>query len=767
MSDAQSQFNTVSHWGAYTATVRDGRVVEVTQFAKDPNPSPMIEALPAALHDKSRILYPVVRKGFLEDREASDRTRRGVDPFVRVSWDQALDLVAEELERVRSSHGNDAIYGCSGWSSAGQFHHAETQLKRFLNAAGGFVDQVTNYSFGAATVIVPHITGSMEPVQKPTMWPVIVENTGLMVVFGGLAQKNSQVSKGGMGAHSMMEWLRKAKKTGVEFVSISPKRDDMPDFLNADWLAARPNTDTALMLGLAHTLVSEELHDREFLDRYCVGFERFLPYLTGEADGIAKDADWAASITEIDADTIRGLARRMAATRCMVSVSWSVQRADHGEQPYWMAIALAAMLGQIGLPGGGFGFGYGSNNHIGDAVPRIRIPSVPRGRNSVEAFIPVARVTDMLLNPGGEIDFNGRKITFPDIRLIYWCGGNPFHKQQDINRLLLAWQKPETIIIHEPFWTAAARRADIVLPVTTTLERNDIGATNNDRFFIAMQKAVEPVGESRSDFDTFSELSKRLGFQQKFTEDRDEMGWLRHMYDLARQGASRSGHELPSFDAFWEDGHFEFPEAGEPKVLFDAFRENPGANPLKTPSGKLEIFSETIAGFDYDDCPGHPTWIEPGEWLGSEDTGSFPLHLISNAPAHRLHSQLDCGTVSRAAKIGGREPVCMNPSDAEARAIHGGDIVRVFNNRGACLAGAVVSDAIRPGVVQLATGAWYDPVDATAGSLDKHGNPNVLTRDKGASKLTQTCTAQSTLVEIERYKDEAPPISAFEPPNML
>jgi biotin/methionine sulfoxide reductase len=766
MSNGESQFSTLSHWGAYTVTVRGGQVVAIAPFVKDPDPSPIIESLPSALHDKSRILHPMVRKGFLEDRQASDRTKRGADPFVAVSWDEALDLVAEELDRVQSTHGNEAIYGSSGWSSAGQFHHAESQLKRFLNASGGFVDQVTNFSFGAASVIVPRVTGSMEPVLMPTMWPVIVENTRLMVLFGGLPQKNSQVTKDGLGAHSMMEWLRKAKAAGVEFVSISPRRGDMPDFLEAEWLPARPNTDVALMLGLAHTLVAEGLHDSQFLDRYCVGFERFLPYLTGQVDGVPKDAEWAATITEIGADTIRELARRMVATRCMVAASWSVQRSDHGEQPFWMAVALAAMLGQIGLPGGGFGFGYGAMNSIGDAVSRIPVPSLPRGRNSVQAFIPVARVADMLLNPGGQIDFNGQKITYPDIRLIYWCGGNPFHKQQDINRLLRAWQEPETIIIHEPWWTPTARRADIVLPCTTTLERNDIGASASDRFFVAMHKAIEPIGESRSDYDIFSGLSRRLGCHERYTEGRDEMGWLRHIYDVARQGASRAGHELLSFDEFWEKGHLEFPASKDPKVLFDAFRGDPGGSPLKTPSGKIEIYSETIAGFEYDDCPGHPMWMEPIEWLGSQKTDSFPLHLISNAPAHRLHSQLDCGAVSRGAKVGGREPVWMHPRDAEARAIGDGDIVRVFNGRGACLAGAVVTDSIRPGVIQLATGAWYDPMEpGNIGSLDKHGNPNVLTLDKGASKLTQTCAALSALVEIEPFGGEPPPVSAFEPPS--
>ena len=377
----------------------------------------------------------------------------------------------------------------------------------------------------------------------------------------------------------------------------------------------------------------------------------------------------------------------MAAGRTMIAVSSSVQRADHGEQPYWMAIALAALLRQIGLPGGGFGFGYGAINGAGSPRMRVPMPKLPTGKNSVEAFIPVARVTDMLLNPGAPFDFNGQHLTYPDIRLVYWSGGNPFHKQQDINRLLQAWRKPETIVIHETWWPPAASRADIVLPCTTTMERNDIGTSSFDRFWFAMYQAIQPVGESRPDYAIYAELADRLGVKDAFTEGRSEMDWLRHLYEGAREQLAERNLKIPSFDQFWETGHFEFPTPEEPPLLFAAFRADPKSNPLKTPSGKIEIFSETIHGFGYDDCPGHPAWLEPSEWLGSESTQLYPLHLISNQPRVRLHSQLDCGVVSRESKIMGREPVWINPEDADSRGIRDGDVIRLFNARGACLGG--------------------------------------------------------------------------------
>ena len=764
-SGPDGTFMNMSHWGAYRVHVRDDRMVGITPFECDPEPSPLIDGMPDIVHHSCRVAEPTVRKGFLEHGHNSDRTGRGVEPFVPVSWDRALDLVAAELARVKADHGNDSIYAVSGWASAGHFHAAKQQLSRFLNRFGGFVDQVTNYSWGAASVILPHVVGTVEPVGNPTSWPTIIGHTKLMLLFGGVSPKNSQLAKNGVSAHETTRWLQDARDAGIEFVQVSPIKDDMADDLGAVWLPARPNTDVAIMLGLAHTLLAEGLQDNEFLARYCTGFEKFRAYVMGDSDGSAKDADWAAEISGLPAGTMRDLARRMAANRTMISISYSVQRGDHGEQPCWMAVALAAILGDIGLPGGGFGIGYGSNGLVGKPSPEVPQPGLPMGSNRSGDYIPVARIVDALLNPGAAYDFNGERRSYPDIRMIYWCGGNPFHKQQDINRFLRAWQKPETIIIHEPWWTPAARRADIVLPVTTTHERNDIGSAPRERFYIAMQKAVSPVGNARNEYDIYADLAERLGFRDAYTEGRNEMDWLRHMYDVARQKASRKHHEMPDFDTFWEDGYIEFPASKAPSVLFEDFREDPTGAPLKTPSGKIEIFSDTIHSFGYDDCPGHPVWIEPQEWLGANKAASHPLHMLSNQPRHRLHSQMDFGDASQTSKIHGREPVQIHPDDAARHGITDGDIIRIHNDRGACLAGALVTPGIRPGVVCLSTGAWFDPLDAAhIGSLDKHGNPNVLTLDKGTSKLGQCCTAQSTLVEIERYDGDVPPITAYEQP---
>ncbi|MGH6770204.1 MAG: molybdopterin-dependent oxidoreductase [Xanthobacteraceae bacterium] len=759
-----------SHWGAFFADVDGGRVVGVHPFEHDPKPSRLIEAIPDAVHSPTRIAQPMVRQGWLTHGPGHglDHGRgRGREPFVPVSWDKALDLVASEIARVRREHGSESIMGGSqGWASAGLFHEARGQLHRFLAASGGYVDQTMNYSFGAALAFLPHVVGSPQSVVGPlTSWTSIARHAKLMVLFGGANPKNTSVIKGGCAAHSTGQWMQDLASAGVRVINVSPIREDGPDDVRPEWIPIRPNTDTAMLLALTHTLVSEKLHDAAFLASHCSGFERVVPHLMGETDGQPKTADWAAPITGVPADTIRTLARDMAATRTMVTASWSLQRAHHGEQAYWATILLAAALGQIGLPGGGFGFGYGSTAGIGDPPLMFAPPAMEGIPNPVRIAIPAARIADCLLHPGASYDFNGKRGAYPDIRFVYWAGGNPFHHHQDTNKLRRAWERPDTIVVHDPWWTATARHADIVLPATTTLERNDIGASRRDRFVMAMQRAIAPVGQARDDFAIFNGLAERLGCADAFTQGRDEMGWLRHLYERCRHGAGANALALPDFDSFWEKGWLEIPAAGDEYVLFGDFRADPAKHPLRTPSGRIELYSEKIASFGYDDCPPHPAWIEPSEWLGGTLAVRYPLHLISSQPRDRLHSQMDSGPVSAGGKVAGREAISINPDDAKARGIADGDVVRVFNGRGACLAGAIVTDTVSRGVVRLACGAWYDPADDGDAPLCRHGNANVLTRDDGTSKLSQGPSSATALVEVERWTD-APPVHAFVSPRL-
>jgi biotin/methionine sulfoxide reductase len=400
-------------------------------------------------------------------------------------------------------------------------------------------------------------------------------------------------------------------------------------------------------------------------------------------------------------------------------------------------------------------------NEPGLAPLRFRLPALPQGHNPVSTFIPVAAISDMLLHPGQEYDYNGLRLTYPDIRLVYWAGGNPFHHHQNIPRLRRALARPDTIVVHDPYWTAMAKHADIVVPSTTAYERDDFSGSRNDPLLVAMPALARPYAQSRDDYDTFAALAHRLGVGDAFTEGRTARQWLVHLYEKWAAGLDFAA---PSFDQFWADGALRLPTEPGLTLLSD-FRADPHTHRLNTPSGRIEIFSADIDGFGYTDCFGHPAWFEPTEWLGGARAATFPLHLLANQPASRLHSQLDTGALSQQSKVAGREPIRLHPEDAAERGLADGDVVRVFNDRGSCLAGVVIDAGLRPKVVQLSTGAWFDPLDpADPDSMCVHGNPNVLTDDVGTSALARGCTGAHVLVQVEKFTGPLPPVRAHQPP---
>ncbi len=614
---------TAAHWGLYEVLDNADGNPSLKGLDTDPNPSPIgLHMLAASRDTNVRITKPAVRAGWLQRYRAHGSPvalentitpPRGSDTFVEVSWDEALDMVASELQRVRQQHGNSSIFGGSyGWSSAGRFHHAQSQVHRFLNATGGYVAHRDSYSLGAGRVIMPYIVATMdELIAQHTSWDQIVEHTELFISFGGIPEKSAQVSPGGAGDHLVKTSLEAAQKNGVEFVNISPTRCSMDTGGPHTWLPVRPSTDTALMLALAHWLYDNKQHNQDFLDRYTVGFDTFSAYLTGQSDGIPKTPAWAETITGIAQEDIISLASKMASKRTMLNATWSLQRADYGEQPFWMLVTLACMLGQIGLPGGGFGLGYGSANTQGSNAPLFPGPTLSQGQNSVQDFIPVARIADMLMNPGATFSYRGSQYEYPDIRLVYWAGGNPFHHHQDLNRLVQAWQRPDTIIVHEAYWTPTARHADIVLPATTTFERDDIAYSKRERYMAFMSQLYEPMGESKDDYTIFSLIAEKMDIGEKFTEGRSSSQWLRLLYDNSREKAAAVGVSLPDYDTLRQQGLVDLHAAGTPAPInmLEDFRHDPDKNPLKTASGRIEIFCSTIEEYKLSDCPGHPTWF--------------------------------------------------------------------------------------------------------------------------------------------------------------
>jgi biotin/methionine sulfoxide reductase len=332
-----------AHWGAFTLLVDDGKIVGVEPFELDPAPSPIIHAVKDWMDPSHRIGSPMVREGWLKDRENSDRRGRGRERFVPVSWDEAARLVAGEIDRVRQQHGNDSIFaGSYGWTSAGRFHHAQSQVKRLLNLVGGYTGHRDTYSYGAGAVIARHVMGNdADYLGLGTSLDAVATHAEVVMIFGGLTPRTAQSEAGGVARHNLETHLRKLAERKARVVLVSPRRDDTPEWLNADWWPIIPGTDAALLIGIAGEVYAQGRHDADFLARCCSGADEFLAYLGGESDGIVKNADWAASITGIDAARIRQLVPDLCSRRSFITQSWSLQRAVHGEQPWWAGVGPA------------------------------------------------------------------------------------------------------------------------------------------------------------------------------------------------------------------------------------------------------------------------------------------------------------------------------------------------------------------------------------------------------------------------------------------
>lgn len=750
-----------THLGAFRAYMKNGRFVNLKTLQCDKEPPDFLQAMRQWVYADNRIKYPCVRKSYLNGSD--NRHLRGCEEFVRVSWEQALDLAAAALDKTRREYGNEAIFRTTyaTWSHPGKVHQPASLQGRMLGLLGGFSDTVGDYSAGAATQIMPYVTGELEVYSQQTTRDVISANTKLIIMWGTDPFKTEKIDNN-IPTHTSNEWFRQMKKKGVKFISIDPTRNHTAQALGCEWVPIKASTDVAMILGMCYVLYEEKLYNKDFIDKYTVGFNSFLKYLLGREDGVKKDAEWAHKKCGVPADKIKQIARAAVSTRTILTASWACQRIQYGEQFHWSLVVLASMIGQIGLPGGGMAL----NMHYSGACSAFTGAGVPsslsQGRNPVSTIIPASRLADTLLNPGKTIDYNGRKLTYPNVKLLYSAGVTPIGHHADVNKIVAGFRAVDAVITHEPWWTPTAKFSDIVLPTTTSFERNDIsyGSTFGVEFIWAMKRLIKPMFEAKDDFEIFRELSKRFGFEKRFTGGKTPTEWLKWSYKKTRSSVD--------FNTFWNRGyvHYNAPEKNRMYVRYADFRANPQKNHLMTPSGRIEIFSEKIASFGYKDCVGHPVWLEPDEG-GSVRSKKYPFQLMTPHPYSRLHSQLDNTEFSLKSKVNGREPVYMNPADAKKINVKNGDVVEVFNQRGTILAGVVITGNIVRGVAAVAEGAWYAPEDPKLkNSRCVSGQVNVLTSDRPSSRLSQGMSANTCAVGIRKAKGKLPRNTAYDPPRI-
>ena len=773
-----------SHWGAFRARILGGEVSEVVPFPHDKYPTKMLDGIKGMIYNPSRVRYPMVRLDWLTRSKNWNKTR-GDNRFVRVTWDQALDLFYNELERVQKTYGPSALLGGqTGWRQTGQFHSCTTHMQRALAMHGQFVKKIGDYSTGAGQTILPYILGSTEVYAQQTSWSLVLKHAKQIIIWSNDPLKNAQVGWQ-CPTHDVYEYFAELKKKvasgEIEVISVDPVKSQTQNYLGCKQLYIHPQTDVPFMLAIAHTLYKEALYNKEFVDLYCIGFEDFIQYVMGKTkDNIEKTPEWASEICGIPSEKIREFSRMLARSRTQIMFGWCIQRQQHGEQPYWMGAVIASMLGDIGLPGGGVSYAHHYSG-IGEPATGASGPGgFPRNLDAgmsalhegdfkgYASTIPVARWIEAIEEPGKIINYNGNKVKLPPIKMVVVSGNNPWNHHQDHNRMKKAYYNIETAITIDYAWTASCRFSDIVLPACTQFERNDIDlyGAYSATGLLAMHKLVDPLYQSRTDFEIFKGLTARFGDKKdkEFSQDRSEMDWIKKLYNECVI-ANKGNFEMPDFNTFWKEGYISFGE-GSTYVRHALFREDPELNPLGTPSGFIEISSRKIGSFGYKYCQEHPMWFEKHERShGGPGSDKFPFWLQSCHPEKRLHSQMCESPALRATyTVKGREPAYLNPEDAKEKGIHQGDLIRVFNDRGQLIAGAVISENYPRGVIRIQEGAWYGPLSSEINAIDTYGDPNTVSLDVGTSELAQACSAYTCIVNYEKFKGTAPNVNVFTGP---
>ncbi|TET75995.1 MAG: dimethyl sulfoxide reductase subunit A [Dehalococcoidia bacterium] len=661
-----------------------------------------------------RILYPLKRVG-----------ERGEGNFERISWDEALEKVANEYKRVKETYGPAAVIYLTTGGDMGQVHNTRTAVRVFSLAGG------CTLMWGIASN-----EGWMFACQATYGYPAGNDHRDLinskLVILWGMNPVNIIDGCGTSYA------LARATEAGTRFIVVDPRFTDTAALVADRWIPIRPGTDAAAMIAMAYVMITEDLHDKRFLDTYTAGFDRFKEYVLGEEDGVPKTPAWAERITNIPAQTIGELAREYATAKpAALLPSKAPGRTAYGEQYHRAAFVLAAMTGNIGIPGGSAGSEISQRGE----TPFPMGPAMRTGGNPVDAASPRRRdalPTAISKGPGLLARLHNSEVIdailkgkaggyYSDYKMVYTANTNYLNQYPNVNKAVKALKSLEFIAIQEQFITPTAKFADIILPTCTFFERNDAvwGAGPHLAY---QRKVIEPLGESRSHLDICTGLAQKLGIADY--SDKTEEEWLEQIMRPA----------VTDYERFKETGVEKF--YLEPSVPFKREIEDPANNPFPTPSGKIEIYSQQLADIENPLIPPIPKYIETWESLNEPLAEKYPLQLISTHFKRRAHSQFDNIPWLRELEP---QAVKINTHDAQARGIKDGDPVRVFNDRGEMIIPAKVTQRIMPSVVDVPEGAWYDPDKQ---GVDRGGCANVLTRDArspGGAFTTNTC-----LVQVEK-----------------
>ncbi len=701
------------------------------------------------INHPDRLKYPMKRVG-----------KRGEGKFERISWDEALDTIAKSLNKTVETYGNESVYiqYCTGLTGGNITRSSPSYslVARLMNCYGGFLNQYGTYSNAQIAEGFKYTYADGGAGNSPSD----LANTKLLVMFGNNPAE-TRMSGGGV-VYNMTEALARSH---ARVIVIDPRYTDTAGGREDEWIPIRPGTDAALVSAIAHVLITENMVDQEFLDKYCVGYdEKTLPegaapnghykaHILGEGpDGIAKTPEWASPITGIPVDRIVKLAREIGTTKpCCIQQGWGPQRHANGEIVSRAIAMLAILTGNVGIRGGNTG--GRENNYV------MPFGAMPLGTNPVKTSIPMFLWTDAIIRgPEMTAKRDGirgvEKLRVP-IKFIWNYAGNTLVNQHsEINRtkeILADDTKCEMIVVVENFMTSSAKYADILLPDAVTAEQMDLlrNTYGGDMGYVIFADAAAKLPfECRPIYDILSGVAERLGIKEKFTEGRSQEEWMRFLYEETKK--KNGNFPMPSFEEFRKQGIIKRKDPAGGMVAFSKFRENPEAAPLKTPSGKIEIYSERLAKIaaswelekdeTIDPLPIHCSTFE-----GWDDPmrSTYPLQFVTYHYKARTHSTYGNIDVLKAAA---RQEIWINPIDAEARGIKSGDMVRVFNARGETRLPAKVTPRIMPGVTAAGQGAWHMP---DAEGIDQNGSVNVVTTQR-PSPLAKGNPQHTNLVDVQK-----------------
>ncbi len=637
---------------------------------------------------KDRLTKPLIRNG-----------PRGSGEFREASWDEALDMVANNLKSIKEKHGMGSILYLGGSGGPrGSLHNPKRLTMRFLNIYGGFVERGNSYSTAASSFATPFVLGT----NRVGFDAGSLEDSDLIILWGANVVDNRFGSE-------LESRIREAKDRGVKVMVIEPRKTRTVKTLGTDWLSVYPGTDSALMLAVLHVLITENLVDKEYINHYCYGFDTLEKHVLGLDDGFPKTPEWAEDVCGTPKDQIIWLARIYGKTHPTALIpGLSIQRTMGGEEAYRLSITLQAVTGNIGVQGGS------SGGYMAVTLPGPRVGAIPIPDNPTNIKIPVYTWPDMVLE--------GKKGGFQsDIKAIINVGGNYLIQGSDVHKNIGAFQKAAFTFCIDRFLTDTARYCDVVLPSTTFLERNDV-VTGGGNYFLYSNKVQSQPEGTRHDYDIFSELADRLGFGDKYIEGKKEEDWLR---EFIAESEVTDIKEFKRKGIHWGEG--------QKRMAFSDFILDPKQHPLNTPSGRIQISSDAYAMTGGKPIPTSRPF---------EVNEKYPLRLVTPKSGFHTHSQnFNIQWFNDRERNG----LWINPEDASKRGIEDGGKIKVFTPQGIMIIESYVTEDIIKGVVCLYEGAWLN----MKADIDHGGSVNILT-STAPTLPSHGSRTHTVLVQVEK-----------------